>query len=77
MMYVLNLREPKIVKHAAERSWLVILWLPLTAAIVLSGCTGKPAQGSGVAGARPVAPVVVASVEHRDIPVQIKAIGNV
>jgi multidrug efflux system membrane fusion protein len=30
-----------------------------------------------LAGGRPPAPVVVASVEQRDIPVQIKAIGNV
>ena len=64
-------------KPAAERSRPALLCLPLTVAIVLSGCTGKPAQGSGGAGARPPAPVVVASVSQQDIPVQIKAIGNV
>jgi multidrug efflux system membrane fusion protein len=34
-------------------------------------------QAAGGAAGRPAAPVIVASVEQRDIPVQVRAIGNV
>ena len=55
-----------------------MLLFHLTAALFMSGCGAKePAQGAGGSAARPPAPVVVASVEQRDIPVQIRAIGNV
>ncbi len=56
-------------------SLLFILLMPL---LSLSGCTNnQQAQTTPGAGGRPPAPVVVASVEQRDIPVQINAIGNV
>ena len=46
--------------------------------LVLSGCRNKEqTQTPGNPGTRSPAPVVVASVEQRDIPVQINAIGNV
>jgi len=77
MMGVLDLQGYTVMKLAAERLRPAILCVALMAALVLSACTGKPAQGSGVAGVRAPAPVVVASVEQRDIPVQLKAIGNV
>jgi multidrug efflux system membrane fusion protein len=67
-------------KHAAERLRSSILFFLLTAVLVfvLSGCGNKEqVQGAGGSGGRPPAPVVVASVEQRDIPVQIQAIGNV
>jgi membrane fusion protein, multidrug efflux system len=65
-------------KHAAERLRSSILFFPLTAVLFLSGCGSKDqVQVAGAAGGRPPAPVVVASVEQRDIPVQIQAIGNV
>jgi membrane fusion protein, multidrug efflux system len=47
---------------------------------LLVGCSKGPstAQAAGPAGGqRPPAPVVVSTVEQRDIPVQINAIGNV
>jgi membrane fusion protein, multidrug efflux system len=65
-------------KRAVERpnSSLILLFLLfLAVAVVASGCTNKSA-GAGHEG-RPPAPVVVARVEQRDIPVQISAIGNV
>jgi len=44
----------------------------------LSGCGKKQeVQAAGPGGGRPPAPVVVAAVEQRDIPIQITAIGNV
>ena len=46
----------------------------------LSGCTKKQVAASPdsvPAGGRPPAPVVVSTVEQRDVPVQITAIGNV
>ena len=70
------MREPTVMKHAVERLRLSILFLPLTAVLLVSGCTNKAPAG-GASGGRPPAPVVVASVEQRDIPLQIKAIGNV
>ena len=70
------MREPTVMKHAVERLRLSILFFPLTAVLLVSGCTNK-APGGGASGGRPPTPVVVASVEQRDIPLQIKAIGNV
>src|SRR6266850_4122412 len=53
--------------------------LPISVAVlVMSGCGSKEqVQATGGPAGRPAAPVVVASVEQRDIPVQIHAIGNV
>jgi len=65
-------------KHAIERLRSSILFLPLTAVLFLPGCGNQEqAPMAGGSGGRPPAPVVVASVEQRDIPVQIQAIGNV
>lgn len=65
-------------KHGVQRLRSSILFFHLTAALFMSGCgTKEQAQGAGGSGARPPAPVVVASAEQRDIPVQIRAIGNV
>ena len=63
-------------KQAVQRLRSSILLFPLTAVLLTSGC-GNKEQVAGGAGGRPPAPVVVASVEQRDIPVQIQAIGNV
>ncbi len=65
-------------KPAIERLRSSILLFPLTAVLFLPGC-GKKEQApmAGGSGGRPPAPVVVANVEQRDIPVQIQAIGNV
>jgi membrane fusion protein, multidrug efflux system len=44
----------------------------------LCGCASKQtAQAAAPGGGRPPAPVVVSTVEQRDVPVQITAIGNV
>ena len=66
-------------KRAIERLRSSILFSLLTAALIfLSGCGTKGAAPmAGGSGGRPPAPVVVAGVERRDIPVQIQAIGNV
>lgn len=65
-------------KYAAEQLRSSILFFLLAAVLVISGCGKKEqVQAAGGAGGRPPAPVVVASVEQRDIPVQISAIGNV
>jgi len=55
-----------------------IVFLPLFAVLILSGC-GKKDQVMAAAtpGGRPPAPVIVANVEQRDIPVQVRTIGNV
>ncbi len=61
-------------------SWKIWAALPALAALLfLAACSKGPstAQAAGPGGQRPPAPVVVASVEQRDIPVQINAIGNV
>ena len=64
-------------KHAVERLHLVSLFLS-SVLLLAPGCTngGHLADAAATTG-RPPAPVVVSSVEQRDIPVQIKAIGNV
>jgi membrane fusion protein, multidrug efflux system len=65
-------------QQAVERLRSSILFFPLMAGLFLSGCGNKDqVQVAGASGGRPPAPVVVASVEQRDIPVQIQAIGNV
>jgi multidrug efflux system membrane fusion protein len=64
-------------KHAAERLRLSILFFALTTVLLISGCANNQGQVAASSGGRPPAPVVVASVEQRDIPVQIQAIGNV
>lgn len=53
------------------------IFLALLLPILLSGCASKDQAQAAAAAGRPPAPVVVASVEQRDIPVQIRAIGNV
>jgi multidrug efflux system membrane fusion protein len=71
------------VEHKAMK-WKAILQLRsllLFSALVAgvffaAGCGNKEAV-QAAAAARPPAPVVVANVEQRDIPVQIAAIGNV
>ncbi len=62
-------------KHPFENERLLRWLFPFLAVLLGSGCTGNAAGGG--AGGRPPAPVVVASVEQRDIPLQIAAIGNV
>ena len=69
----LTLPKPLVMKHRFALPRLSTLLLPLAAVLFLSGCTGKAPASAG----RPPAPVVVASVEQQDIPLQIKAIGNV
>ncbi len=65
-------------KHIAEKLRPSILLLLLTAVLFISGCSSKDqVQAAGSSGGRPPAPVVVVRVEQRDIPVQIRAIGNV
>jgi membrane fusion protein, multidrug efflux system len=64
-------------KDAAERLRLSILFLALTTVLVLFGCANNQSHVAASSGGRPPAPVVVASVEQKDIPVQIQAIGNV
>jgi len=61
-----------------ERLRSSIVFLPLSAALILSGC-GKKDQvmAAATAGGHPPAPVIVANVEQRDIPVQVRTIGNV
>lgn len=45
---------------------------------MLAGCgKAQPAQAYGPGAERPPSPVVVATVERRDVPIQITAIGNV
>lgn len=43
----------------------------------LAGCDNKQTAPTAPGGGRPPAPVVVSTVEQRDVPVQITAIGNV
>lgn len=62
-------------------SWLIHRFLlsTLVCAGTLScvGCNNGRAQNAGAAAGRPPAPVVVATSEQRDIPIQVAAIGNV
>src|ERR1039457_1553061 len=65
-------------EHVVEQLRPPIVFFILTAILFTSGCRSKEqVQMAGSAGRRPPAPVVVAGVEQLDIPVQIKAIGNV
>jgi len=54
----------------------ILLIFPAALLLILSGCSNKDQVQAAGAG-RPPAPVVVASVDLRDIPVEIRAIGNV
>ena len=59
----------------AARYALILTILGLT---FLAGCGNKQtAQAAAPGSGRPPAPVVVSTVEQRDVPVQITAIGNV
>lgn len=51
-----------------------ILLVALAAISLLLGCSKNTAQA---AGQRPPAPVIVATVDQRDVPVQLTAIGNI
>jgi membrane fusion protein, multidrug efflux system len=59
------------------RYFVLAIFLLLLMVFAL-GCGNKPAvQAANGAGTRSPAPVVVATVEQHDVPVQISAIGNV
>lgn len=64
----------------AKQVFLLALVLILLASLIACGKKQEvqaAGPGGAAAGARPPAPVVVANVEQRDVPVQIRAIGNV
>ena len=63
-----------VMRHVVERLQVLIFLILLNALLFLSGCGNKEQLATKD---RPAAPVVVAGVELRNIPVQIKAIGNV
>ena len=63
-----------VMRHVVERLQVLIFLILLNALLFLSGCGNKERLATKD---RPAAPVVVAGVELRNIPVQIKAIGNV
>src|ERR1043166_168264 len=56
-----------------------ILLLPSLAAALMSliACSNKESVQAAAAAQRPAAPVIVSTVEQRNIPMQISAIGNV
>jgi membrane fusion protein, multidrug efflux system len=61
-----------------QRFHLPGLLLLAAVLLIIPGCGGKePVQAAGGPAARSGAPVVVASVEEFDVPVQIHGIGNV
>ncbi|MBZ5703920.1 MAG: efflux RND transporter periplasmic adaptor subunit [Acidobacteriia bacterium] len=63
-------------KAILRRRYFTLFPALLVGVLFAAGCGNKDAvQAAGAA--RPPAPVVVASVEQRDVPVQIIAIGNV
>ena len=64
-------------KHAVEQLRSSILFFLLLAVLFLFGCGKKEQVQAAGGGGRPPAPVVVGSAEQRDIPVQIRTIGNV
>lgn len=53
------------------------LILILAAALLAPGCSQSPASKGPGAGKRPAAPVRVATVQARDVPLEVRAIGNV
>jgi len=61
------------------KSFNGVLLFALLGALVLSGCSSKDSVQAAAPGpsGRPPAPVVVTSVQQRDVPIQIQAIGNV
>ena len=63
-----------VMRHVVERLQALIFLVLLNALLFLCGCGNKEQLATKD---RPAAPVVVAGVELRNIPVQIKAIGNV
>lgn len=72
-MHIIGERAP--LTRAIYRPFFPLIVLTIAVAIITTGC-GNKGQASASAG-RPPAPVVVASVEQRDIPLQITGIGNV
>jgi multidrug efflux system membrane fusion protein len=63
-----------------QASWLrvrpLLVAVVFTGALVPVGCSNIKSQTAAASG-RPPAPVVVATSEQRDVPVQVSAIGNV
>jgi len=59
------------------RNTLKAAHLPFLSVIALAALSGCSKQNTQAVVARPPAPVVVSTVEQRDVPIQITAIGNV
>src|ERR1700752_2154939 len=72
-----------------QKVWRLLLRLPLlhpslvlllAASVLFSSCSGEQGQSSGKPGQpgmNEAVPVTVATVVQKDVPVQIRAIGNV
>src|ERR1035438_4546078 len=67
-----------LTKPTVDRLPSTIVLFLCSALLFTSGCGNKEqVQAARGSGGRPPAPVVIAFVEQRDIPVQIRGIGNV
>src|SRR5579884_341247 len=65
------------IMRPSSRLRILIAFLFSLPVCALIACGNKQAQTQAAGSGRPPAPVVVASVEQHDIPVQLHAIGNV
>jgi len=54
-----------------------VLFPALIPLLVLCGCTGKASEAGGKSGTKPSVPVVVAKAEAKDVPIELRNIGNV
>jgi membrane fusion protein, multidrug efflux system len=63
--------------RAAERVRVFLAVSSLCAVLLSIGCGKGQVQAAANQGGRPPAPVIVAAVDQRDIPLEIRAIGNV
>src|SRR3982074_1100678 len=72
-----NTRDARFAGYTDKHGWEIWMGLALAAATALCGCSGKSTAADKQTRGNVVVPVLVAQAEAKDVPVELRNIGNV
>ena len=69
----------RLVWKSSNKTWrrAGLVACSVMSGLLLAGCSKKQPAGKAPAGARPPVPVLVAQAVARDVPIEVRAVGNV